>query len=46
MMFPTSISRYRHTKEKPFRLENMLTNEVEIIQWASDGLPSDELLID
>jgi dynein heavy chain len=34
-----------HSKEKPFRLENMLTNEVEIIQWASNGLPSDELSI-
>ncbi len=30
---------------EPFRLETLLTSEVEIIQWASESLPSDELSI-
>ena len=30
---------------KPFRLETLLTSEVEVTQWASEGLPSDELSI-
>jgi dynein heavy chain len=29
----------------PFRLETLLTSEVETGQWASEGLPSDELSI-
>ncbi len=29
----------------PFRLEDLLTSEVETGQWASDGLPSDEVHI-
>ena len=29
----------------PFRLEDILTSEVETGQWASDGLPSDELSV-
>ena len=29
----------------PFRLEDLLTSEVETGQWASDGLPSDELSV-
>jgi len=29
----------------PFKLESLLTSEVEIGQWASEGLPSDELSI-
>jgi len=29
----------------PFRLEDILTTEVEMTQWASEGLPSDELSI-
>lgn len=28
-----------------FRVEDLLTNEVEMTQWASDGLPSDELSV-
>jgi len=28
-----------------FKLENFLTNEVEVAKWASEGLPSDELSI-
>lgn len=27
----------------PFRLETLLTSDVEVAQWASEGLPSDEL---
>lgn len=29
----------------PFRLETLLTDEVEITGWASEGLPSDELSV-
>ncbi|KAL8575827.1 Dynein heavy chain 10, axonemal [Nucella lapillus] len=29
----------------PFRLENLLTNDVEISKWTSEGLPPDELSI-
>ena len=29
----------------PFRLEQLLTSEVEISKWASEGLPADELSI-
>ena len=28
-----------------FRLENLLTTDVEISQWNSEGLPSDELSV-
>lgn len=28
-----------------FRLEDLLTNDVEISGWASEGLPSDELSV-
>ncbi|XP_072367150.1 dynein axonemal heavy chain 10 isoform X2 [Scyliorhinus torazame] len=30
---------------KPFRLENLLTDEVEISRWGSEGLPPDELSV-
>ena len=30
---------------QPFRLENMLTNDVEISRWTSESLPPDELSI-
>lgn len=30
---------------QPFRLETLLTSEVEITNWASEGLPSDELSV-
>ncbi|XP_069475795.1 dynein axonemal heavy chain 10 [Ambystoma mexicanum] len=30
---------------QPFRLENLLTDEVEISRWGSEGLPPDELSI-
>ena len=29
----------------PIKLQVLLTNEVEIIKWASEGLPSDEISI-
>ena len=29
----------------PFRLEDLLTSEVETTTWASEGLPSDELSV-
>lgn len=29
----------------PFRLESLLTSEVQVSQWASEGLPGDELSI-
>ncbi|XP_025092040.1 dynein heavy chain 10, axonemal-like isoform X1 [Pomacea canaliculata] len=29
----------------PYRLDNLLTNEVEISRWGSEGLPPDELSI-
>ena len=29
----------------PFRVNDLLTNEVEVSQWASQGLPSDELSV-
>lgn len=28
-----------------FKLEELLTSDVEISQWASEGLPSDELSV-
>ncbi len=30
---------------QPFRLESILTNDVEISRWMSEGLPPDELSI-
>jgi len=30
---------------KPFNLQSLLTNEVEIAQWVSHGLPADELSV-
>ncbi|KAK0163654.1 hypothetical protein PV327_007315 [Microctonus hyperodae] len=30
---------------QPYRIENQLTNDVEISKWNSEGLPSDELSI-
>ncbi|KAJ8266677.1 hypothetical protein GJAV_G00133350 [Gymnothorax javanicus] len=30
---------------QPFRLENLLTDEVEISRWGSEGLPPDELSV-
>lgn len=30
---------------QPFRLESIMTNDVEIAAWASEGLPGDELSI-
>ncbi|XP_075882096.1 dynein axonemal heavy chain 10-like isoform X2 [Nelusetta ayraudi] len=30
---------------QPFRLENLLTEEVEISRWGSEGLPPDELSV-
>lgn len=30
---------------QPFRLESLLTSDVETAQWGSEGLPSDELSI-
>jgi len=32
-------------KNDPINLQVLLTNEVEIIKWASEGLPSDELSV-
>lgn len=29
----------------PFKVDDLLTNEVEVSQWASQGLPSDELSV-
>lgn len=28
---------------QPYHLETLLTSDIEIAQWASEGLPSDEL---
>ncbi|KAG2470484.1 DYH10 protein, partial [Polypterus senegalus] len=30
---------------KPFRIENLLTDDVEISRWGSEGLPPDELSV-
>ncbi|CAG5923192.1 unnamed protein product [Menidia menidia] len=30
---------------QPFKVENLLTDEVEISRWCSEGLPSDELSV-
>ena len=30
---------------EPFRLETLLTSEVEIMQWQSESLPGDELSV-
>lgn len=30
---------------EPFRLETLLTTDVETAKWSSEGLPSDELSI-
>lgn len=30
---------------QPFKLENLLTDEVEISRWGSEGLPPDELSV-
>jgi dynein heavy chain, axonemal len=29
----------------PFRLETLLTTDVEVAQWAGEGLPGDELSV-
>lgn len=31
---------------KPFKLDELLTNDVEISRWTSEGLPHDELSIE
>eukprot|EP01083_Nonionella_stella_P106725 308277_1 len=41
----SSIVEMKIPLTQPFRLEGLLTNEVEISQWVSEGLPSDELSI-
>lgn len=30
---------------QPFKLESIMTNDVELTAWASEGLPGDELSI-
>lgn len=30
---------------QPFKLESIMTNDVEVTAWASEGLPGDELSI-
>eukprot|EP00898_Chlorokybus_atmophyticus_P006649 jgi/Chlat1/6986/Chrsp56S00523 len=42
MWYQDLVSRKVPVSE-PFRLETLLASEVEISQWASEGLPSDEL---
>jgi len=32
-------------RSEVFKLEELLTSDVEISQWASEGLPSDELSV-
>lgn len=41
----SDISSRKVPVSEPFRLEDLLTTEVEMTQWASEGLPSDELSV-
>lgn len=36
---------YEIPSSEIFKLEELLTSDVEISQWASEGLPSDELSV-
>lgn len=40
-----NINKLEIPLSKSFRLEELLTNEVEISRWTSEGLPPDELSI-
>lgn len=40
-----NINKLEIPLSKTFRLEELLTNEVEISRWTSEGLPPDELSI-
>jgi len=40
-----NIRKFDIPLSKPFKLEELLTNEVEISKWTSEGLPPDELSI-
>ena len=44
-MWEKDISGHNVPHSHPFRLETLLTSEVEVTQWASEGLPSDELSV-
>ncbi|DBA95316.1 TPA: Dynein heavy chain cytoplasmic [Trebouxia sp. C0006] len=39
------VTEHKLPVSTPFRLETLLTNEVEMTEWASQGLPSDDLSI-
>jgi dynein heavy chain len=41
----SAIAEERIPLTQPFALETLLTSEVEIMQWASEGLPADELSV-
>ena len=41
----TDLTQRGVTISEPFKLESMLTSEVEMKKWASEGLPHDELSV-
>ncbi|GMH41526.1 hypothetical protein BSKO_09436 [Bryopsis sp. KO-2023] len=44
-LWQTDVGERKIPVSQPFRLETLLTSEVEITNWASEGLPSDELSV-
>jgi dynein heavy chain, axonemal len=44
-LWQQKIDEFQIPQSENFRLEELLTSDVEISQWANEGLPSDELSV-
>lgn len=44
-LWQQKINEFEIPQSENFRLEELLTSDVEISQWANEGLPSDELSV-